>query len=108
MQDNFDLNGYLRNNPLLKETKSPEGNISSKFIIKDKFEDYTFDEIKKVGYRLTAPYRYPEDEVEKAEEIYRNIGLFDENGDMYDPETFDLSKKTKDGKTLKDLAYTFA
>ena len=70
--------------------------------------NYTFAEITKMGAKLVHPYRYSEDEVDKAEELYRNIGLLDGNGDMYDPEDLNSSEKTKDGKTLIDIVKYFA
>ncbi len=85
---------------LLTENESPVSDI--------KFEDYYFDEIKKIGWKLVHPYRYSEDQVKKAEEILKNIGLLDSEGNILPDEKFDLNKKTKDGKTLKDLSNTFA
>jgi hypothetical protein len=70
--------------------------------------NYTFAELTKIGGKLIHPYRYSKDEVDKAEELYKNIGLLDDNGNMYDLKDLNSSKKTKDGKTLIDLANNFA
>jgi hypothetical protein len=84
-----------------KHKKKTGGSVSS-------LENYTFDELLKLSSMLVHPYRYSKNEVDNAKKIYKSVGLLDKNGNMYSPENVNLNKKTKDGKTLKDIINKFA